>query len=220
MTRKISPFTPVQGLDGVYIARAGKLNCFALRLRDGGLCLYSPVSGLSADTRDQLESLGGVRALLAPNHYHNKGVQEFADAFPGASLSCTPAATARLQQITGLRFQPVSMLDAQLPDGHRLLEPDGLKTGEVWVQIKGPLTGLIVTDAFSASLHPFGEWAVTPTLLSTFPTYGVRNAAQFKASALHLLESVNPTILLSCHGSPVRAENLHDQLTDLLSGQF
>lgn len=220
MTRKISAFAPVKGLDAVYIARAGKLHCFALRLRDGGLCLYSPLSGVSAETRDQLESLGGVTALLAPNHYHNKGLQENVDAFPDASLVCSAAAEPRLRKITGLNFSPLAALGARLPEGCDFLEPEGLKTGEVWVRIKSKETALIVTDAFSAELLPFGEYAGAPSLLGTFPTYGVRDLAQFRTWTLSLFEKSAPTLLLCCHGSPVKAKALRKQLSDLLTDNF
>ncbi len=220
MTRKISAFTPINGLEGVYMARAGKLNCFALRLRDGGLCLYSPVSGMSADARDQLDQMGGVTALLAPNHYHNKGLQEHVDAYPDASLVCTTAAEPRLRKITGLSFAPLGELSAHLADGYAFLEPDGVKTGEVWVQIKGSENAWIVTDAFSADLHPIGEYAAAPILLGTFQKYGVRDAERFKSSTLRMLDACAPTLLLSCHGSPVKAKNLNIKLSELLADTF
>lgn len=220
MTRKVSAYTSVQGLGGVYIARTGRLHCFALRLRDGGLCLYSPVSGMSADTRDQLESMGGVTAILAPNHYHNKGLQEHVDAFPEASLVCATAADQRLQKITSLSFLPLDHISTRLADGCEFLEPEGVKTGEVWIQIKAKETAWIVTDAFSAELLPLGEFATAPTLLKTFPKYGVRDAARFKGSTLRLLQDCAPTLLLCCHGSPVKAKNLHAQLSDLLTDNF
>ncbi|MFA6031526.1 MAG: hypothetical protein WC889_01330 [Myxococcota bacterium] len=220
MTRQISAFTPVHGLEGVYIARAGRLHCFALRLRNGGLCLYSPLGGLAADTRDQLESLGGVTVLLAPNHYHNKGLQEHVDAFPDALLVCTTAAEPRLRKVTGLSFAPLGMLGTHLMDGHDFFEPEGVKTGEVWVQIEGAQTAWIVTDAFSAELHPLGEYATAPNLLKTFPKYGVSDATRFRHSTLRLLEESTPTLLLCCHGSPVKAKNLHVQLSDLVADSF
>lgn len=220
MRRKASVFTPINGFEGVYMARAGKLNCFALRLKDGGLCLYSPVRGMSADTRDQLDKMGGVTALLAPNHYHNKGLQEHADAYPGASLFCTLAAEPRLRKMTGLNYAPLDELSAQLADGYAFLKPDGVKTGEVWVQIKGAENAWIVTDAFTAELHPVGVYAEAPTLLGTFQKHGVQDAERFKSSALRMLEAGAPTLLLSCHGSPVYAKNLSIQLSELLADAF
>lgn len=220
MTPKTSPYMAVEGLEGVCMARAGKLTCFALRLKHGGLCLYSPISGMSAAAREHLESWGTVSALLAPNHYHNKGLREHVDAFPDASVVCSATAEPRLRKITGLSFAPLDTLRAQLADGHELLEPDGLKTGEVWVGIKGPETAWIVTDAFSSKLHAPGVHAKAATLLGTFPRYGVGDADRFKQWTLSLLGNSTPTRLLPCHGSPVSAPDLGTQLTALLRESF
>lgn len=220
MTRTLSSFTPIDGLEGIYTARAGKLNCFAVRLQDGSLCLLSPISGTSANARDQLESLGNVTLLLAPNHYHNKGLKEYADVFPDASLVCSAASESSLKKITGLDFSPLSTLGCRLKEEYEFLEPDGLKTGEVWLQAKGAELAWIVTDAFSAKLNPPGGYAAAPTMLGTFPKYGVRDAEQFKKSVLHLLKQSAPTLLLSCHGSPVRGNGLKNLVSELLADTF
>lgn len=219
-TSKTAEFIAVDGLEGVYMARAGKLTCFALRLRDGGLCLYSPISGMSGAARAQLGGLGEVTALLAPNHYHNKGLAEHAQAFPNASLVCSFAAEPRLRKVTGLDFAPLETLRAQLDDRCALLEPTGLKTGETWVRLNGPDGAWIVADAFSSALQKPGVYVNTVTLLKTFPKYGVKDAEEFKRWTLNLLESSVPSRLLPCHGSPIIAHNLGDQLTTLLRKSF
>lgn len=214
----IQPFSPVGGLDGVYIGRAGKLNCIAFRLRDGSLCLYSPVAGLETSERDSLAKLGGVSMILAPNHYHNKGLTGHTNAFPNASLVCSKGAEPRLKKITGLAFDPIVTLKSQLADNQRLLEPEGLKTGEVWVEIRTRTEiAWIVTDAFSAKLHSPGICAEAPNLLGTFPRYGVKDASVFKDWTNTQLSADRPSILLSCHGSPVNAPDLDAQLIDLLT---
>ncbi|MEM6462769.1 MAG: hypothetical protein AAF724_12725 [Pseudomonadota bacterium] len=220
MTRKISGFLEIDGLEGIYTARSGKLNCFAIPLRHGGLCLYSPISGMSGAAREQLMSRGGVKVLFAPNHYHNKGLQEHADAFPDASLVCSKVAETRLRKVTGLNFSPLDTLHVQLADGYEVLEPEGLKTGEVWVRIKGSEAAWIVTDAFSAKLLAPGVYAETATQLGTFPKYGVEDPQRFKRWTLGLLESSAPTRLLPCHGSPVAAPDLGNQLAGLLDKLF
>lgn len=214
----IQPFSPVDGLDGVYIGRAGKLNCIAFRLQDGSLCLYSPVAGLETSERDSLAKLGGVSMMLAPNHYHNKGLAGHAKAFPNASLVCSESADPRLKKITGLMFDPIDTLRSQLANNQRILEPEGLKTGEVWVEVRTQSeTAWIVTDAFSARLHSPGVCAEAPNMLGTFPRYGVKDASVFKDWANRQLSNDRPTILLSCHGSPVNAPDLDVQLNDLLT---
>ncbi|WP_187431641.1 hypothetical protein ROLI_013960 [Roseobacter fucihabitans] len=217
----IQPFSPVGGLDGVYIGRAGKLNCIVFRLRDGSICLYSPVAGLETSGRDSLAKLGDVSMILAPNHYHNKGLTGHANAFPNASLVCSKGAEPRLKKITGLTFDPIDILKSKLADNQRILEPEGLKTGEVWIEVRTRSEiAWIVTDTFSAKLHSPGVCAEAPSMLGTFPRYGVKDAWVFKDWANTQLSTDCPTILLSCHGSPVKAPDLDAQLIGLLADAF
>jgi hypothetical protein len=54
-----------------------------VRLADGSLLVYSPVS-LSHELRAEVERLGPVTAIVAPNTYHHLHFEEWADAFPEA----------------------------------------------------------------------------------------------------------------------------------------
>ncbi|MEO1686497.1 MAG: hypothetical protein AAFU61_01185 [Pseudomonadota bacterium] len=219
MTRR--SFLPAAGLDGVWTARGGKLNAFAVRLRDGGLCLYSPVAGLEAAARDGFADLGGVSALLAPNHYHNKGLAGHASAFPDAVPTCSAKAAPRLAKITGLAFDPVDALASRLAERQRLLQPAGLKTGEVWIEIETPSqVAWIVADAFTAPLHAPGVYAEAPAMLGAFPRLGVEDASAFKDWTSAELSRARPTALLSCHGSPVTAADLNERLARLLAKAF
>lgn len=216
-----NPFSPVASLDGVHVARCGKLNCFAFRLRDDTMWLYSPVAGLETAEFGSLAELGELSAMLAPNHYHNRGLKGYADAFPNTSLVCSKGAEARLKKITGLEFNPIETLKSQLAENQRILEPEGLKTGEVWVEVRTPSEiAWIVTDAFTAKLHPPGVCAEAPRMLGTFPRYGVKHASVFKDWVSTQLSAARPTILLSCHGSPVKAPDLDERLMALLTDEL
>lgn len=206
-------FLPVFGLDGVFTARAGKLSCTAFRVRDGSLCLYSPVAGLEPLLQAQRGDLGEVSALLAPNHYHNRGLAGHVAAFPDATLYCSAVASPRLTKLTGLRFHPLEGLRETLTDAHTLLEPEGLKTGEVWVKVaSGNERALIVADAFNSSIGPPSEWSEHVTMLGTFPRYGIGDLSTYRTWATKVLTATAPTMLLPCHGSPVRSKELVAQL--------
>lgn len=210
-------FLSVDGLDGVHVARLGKSNCIALRLNDGGLCLYSPVAGLEKAFVRQVSKLGEVSALLAPNHYHNKGLKAHRETFPNASLYCSAAAKPRLEKVTGLKFGALDHLGERLPERAALHEPKGLKTGEVWLQIDAPAArALVVTDAFSAAAHPPGVYADRADMLGTFSRYGVENADVYKGWATEFLSVATPSILLPCHGSPIKSVDLTSQLSSLI----
>ena len=58
------------------------------RLSDGGLALISPVRS-SADLRRSIDSLGPVRAIIAPNLLHHLYAGEWIEAYPEA-LSYSP----------------------------------------------------------------------------------------------------------------------------------
>jgi hypothetical protein len=60
-----------------------------LRLADGSLFLHSPVA-LDADTRADLDGLGRVRFVVAPNKLHHLFVAAYRDAYPDAELWAAP----------------------------------------------------------------------------------------------------------------------------------
>lgn len=214
-------FTPAPGLKDVHLLQSAKLTSFALRLKDGTYCLYSPIAGLAQDAQTALGDNGGISVLLAPNHYHNMGLKEHVAAFPHAALMSSKSAAPRLKKITGLAFSDVNALAPQLPDGTRLLEPEGLKTGEVWWEIvQGHRVAWVVTDAFSAKRHPPGQAADAPSMLGTFPKYGIKDSGKFCRWVEQQLSLRPPTILLSCHGSPLRDANLASALQHLLNETF
>ena len=60
-----------------------------LRLGDGGLLLHSPVR-LDPHLRAELDGLGPVRALVAPNRFHHLFVADYLAAFPDARGYAAP----------------------------------------------------------------------------------------------------------------------------------
>ncbi|MDB4998655.1 MAG: hypothetical protein JWM74_6087 [Myxococcaceae bacterium] len=60
-----------------------------VRLRGGGLFVHSPVA-LDTATREAVDALGPVTAIVAPSRFHHLYVAEWARAYPTASLSACP----------------------------------------------------------------------------------------------------------------------------------
>lgn len=60
-----------------------------VRLADGGLFVHSPVA-LDAETREAVDAIGPVKAVVAPSLFHHLYVAEWARAYPDASLSACP----------------------------------------------------------------------------------------------------------------------------------
>ncbi len=217
MRKALSEFAPVPQQSGLWSAQKGALRCTALKLSDGSLCLYSPVLGLGSVARESLAALGDVSILLAPNHYHHKGLAEYAEAFPDAALICSEHARSRLQKQTGLSFGGLRLLVELLPDNCNFIEPEGLKTGEVWL-ILASSAGLvwIVCDAFKGPSGKAGGVGTRIELLGAFPTYGVKDKDAYSAWVKAILAAKAPSIVVPCHGSIVQSENLASDIKTLL----
>jgi len=216
---ELSTFAPIAGVDGACTATKGGLRCTAIVLRSGALCLYSPVAGLTTHAKASLDALGPVAILLAPNHYHNKGLAEYAAAYPDARVVAADAAAPRLQQLTGCHPEGLDTLVPDLPDGAALLTPPGLKTGEVWLTLptqNGP--AWLVTDAFAGPQKPAERKSGAPQLLKTFPRYGLAGGPLYADWVMDQLTSAPPNRLVPCHGDIVGGADLADQLARLIAG--
>lgn len=212
MSQKRPELIPLDGFAGIYVLRSGKLGCTAIRLKAGGLCIYSPLPDLGEVEFAELENLGKISILLAPNHYHHRGIAQHVVRFPHASLVCAASARPRLQKLTGFDFKGLVELSNDLPPNAQLVEPEGLKTGEVWLQIAAD-EGLawIVCDCFSSE----GS-AGTPVILDTFPKFGISDRAVYKKWVSSQIDQGPPTSLIPCHGLPVVRHDLGTRLGMLL----
>ena len=217
MSKTLSEFAPVLHCSGLWSAQKGNLRATAIRLRDGSLCIYSPVPGIGDEARYNLVALGSVSILLAPNHYHNKGLTEHAEAYPDAALICSERARPRLEKQTSLSFEDLSTLTPLLPDGCALTEPDGLKTGEVWLTLDASKDHIwIVCDAFKGADEKAGSISRKVEMLGTFPTYGIKDKDTYSGWVGAKLSTQAPTIVVPCHGSIVQSEDLVSDIEALL----
>lgn len=206
----------VPGVPHLYSARKGPLRMSAIQLRDESICLISPVAGLCAGLLNGARDPGKLRFLLAPNHYHNKGLREFADALPAAMLCAPEPAQARLERQTGLEFRDLSALLPLLPSGMEFLTPPGLKTGEVWLLARaGETRAWLVVDAFRGPSAADSPPAAEPELIGTFPSFGVQNAAEYVEWTVARTEQDRPNLLVPCHGALVAGDSLAAKLQKL-----
>lgn len=219
MVEKLSRFERLDGLDTVYTAHKGTLRCFALTLKDGGLCLFSPVAGLGDAARESLAGIGEVKVLLAPNHYHNKGINEYVVAFPDAVLCGPEASIPRLQKVTGQNLSGLNRVIPLLRDTMEILQPEGLKTGEVWVRIDQEATiSWLVVDAFSGPKpNASGAPSASPEMLKTFPNFGVGDKTAYVNWVSAQVRADQPHRLGPCHGSIIQAPDLPEKLLTLIA---
>lgn len=212
MTKKTPTPEDVAGVPRLRTIRRGNLRCTIVDLPKGGVCLYSPVEKTIAALSETLD----VRYLFAPNHYHNKGIAEHVDAFRDAKLVGSDAARPRLEKVTGHGFGDLSQLRDALPDNISLVEPEGLKTGEVWMVIRAEDELVwVVTDAFCGVLEK-GDVRARAGFLKTFPTYGLQDKQRFSNWVQQQLAESEPTMILPCHGEIVRGSELTREITALV----
>jgi len=87
-----------------------------IRLNDGGLFVWSPVE-LNDALRADIDALGPVAHIVAPNNLHHLAVPEWKRAYPQAKLYAAPLLRDKRKDIA---------FDAELGDG-----PDAAWAGEI-----------------------------------------------------------------------------------------
>jgi len=134
-----------------------------------------------------------------------------------AKLVCSTDANPRLKKQIGFEFAGLDILADDLPSHFQILTPAGLKTGEIWIQCKnGRDVAWTVCDAFSSTPANAKDEIGRPSILGTFPKFGVRNRLAYKAWTKSQIRRQSPTILLPCHGPPVKRPDLGEFLSGLL----
>lgn len=104
-------------------------NMVAFRLPDQGLGVISPSARVREETLEALSEHGTVRALVAPNSYHNLGLPVWSQRFPEAGVYAGERALARIRKrIPKLDIEPVSML--QTGGDAALIELPEMRNGE------------------------------------------------------------------------------------------
>jgi hypothetical protein len=85
-----------------------------IRLTSGALWLHSPIA-FSADLLAELQEIGQVRHLIAPNWLHYAHLQDWADALPAAETWVAPGVCARAAD-QGVSLRADHLLTDAAPD--------------------------------------------------------------------------------------------------------
>jgi hypothetical protein len=70
-----------------------------IRLADGELFVHSPVA-LGWQTKYEIDLLGTVKAVVAPNRFHHLYVKDFAEFFPNARFFAAPGLPIKRRDLT------------------------------------------------------------------------------------------------------------------------
>jgi hypothetical protein len=136
-----------------------------IRLADASLLLYSPLQ-LTLERRAEVEKLGVVAHLYAPNLYHHLWIGEWAAAFPTARLHA-PVGLAkkrpdlRIDRTHGTEPEPAfaGIVDELHIDGFRLAES---------VLVVGPAHTVVVADLVHNIGRPQHAWTKLYTRMMGF----------------------------------------------------
>ncbi|MFT4977169.1 MAG: hypothetical protein ACI8S6_003074 [Myxococcota bacterium] len=108
-------------------------NMVAFRLPDRGLAVISPSARVRDETLAVLGEHGTVRALVAPNAFHNLGLPVWAERFPEAGVYAGESALVRLRKrLPRLSIEPASALE--LGSGTDLVELPRMRNGETMLR--------------------------------------------------------------------------------------
>jgi hypothetical protein len=225
---------PIDGLQDFWQAerkvRGIPLRAVAFRLADGRLALWSPIKGLGPEAHQELAGLGRPDLLVAPNHFHNSGLREYALAYPEATVVASAAAARRVKAKSGREVRDESRLRQALPLHVSLLVPPAIKSGEIWLSVRGAKQrAWMVGDAFfniaRTGLSPMGlllrAVGIRPGLNIGGPFRSLlRDRAGYQEWLLGKLQTERPTMLIPCHGEvlsdvalPERLQRLAETLT-------
>ncbi len=198
----------------------------AVRMADGRLLVVSPIRGLGDEAHEELRAIGEPAAFLAPNYFHHMGLPEYVERYQGSIVVASDVAAPRVHKKTKLPVESLDALRGRLPRHVAILEPDGTKSGEVWLRVETS-TGVAwcVTDAlFNVPESPTGlmgaflRWTNTVPGLSigwTFLSWGLDDRAAYRSWFDRRLEIDRPTRLIVAHGEDCAGEDLADRIAEL-----
>ncbi|MEM7017094.1 MAG: hypothetical protein AAF512_07095 [Pseudomonadota bacterium] len=209
---------PLEEIPGVYVARKASLRCTAFVLKDGGVCLWSPLNGMAAQIAQDLTGIGPVKFLLAPNHYHNKALIEYYELFSEARLCAPERAHARLNKVTGLDFEGLGTLGSALPEHLSILEPEGLKNGEIWIKsaLQKRISWFVVDALSGEKMSAKKDRGEDVVMMKTFPNFGIDDAKIYSAWVLRQLAKDKPALVVPCHGAIIANDQLSGSIEEIL----
>jgi len=202
------------------------LRSVAVRLEGGGLALVSPVRGTVKATEAWLREQGGVRYLLAPNHFHHMGIPPALDLFPDAHVVASRTAGPRLARQLDRSIEDLDGLAGALPKKVTLLEPPGIKAGEVWVRAETDIgVAWAVCDAFFNVTRPIkGMFGIGVRVMGianglaigrTFKLLALADKKAYRSWVLDSIETDPPSVLVPAHGSVLEDAALGEKMRAL-----
>ena len=152
------------------VAKNAGTRMTVMRLANGGLFLHSPIS-LDSETRQSLDNLGEVRAVVAPSRAHHLFVADYIKAWPHAKLYGPPGLVGDIRDFRArLGARRDLKLDATLGD-----EPQPDWAGEIEQHLFKGATSLNEVVFF----HPASRTVIFTDLVFNVPAQDASKARAF-----------------------------------------
>jgi hypothetical protein len=145
----LQPFGPnVWLVDGPVVSAGGGFRyptrMAVIQLTDGALFVWSPVS-LSDVLRREVEALGPVRFLIAPNSLHDRFIAEWKHAYPEARVYAAPGLRRRGDDLG----RPVELGETPPPEWSAEIDQAPMRGNLITTEVlffHRPSATLLVTD--------------------------------------------------------------------------
>lgn len=194
-----------------------------------GLIVLSPPARPKEEAFTELERHGKVRALVASNAFHHLGLPAWKKRYPDATIFAPAQGVARVEKRTKLSgVRPIAEAASLLAPNVELVDMPHYRTGEILARIKTE-TDLIwfITDLIfnlpalpkAFPIHQIFKWTNSGPgfkLNGVGTVFMVRDRPALYRWMRREVEKAPPTLVLPCHGPPVRMDPPGQLLLDLL----
>jgi hypothetical protein len=196
---------------------------------DGGFAVVSPPAEPSEEAFTGLEKHGPVRAIVAPNAFHTVGIAPWKARYPDVPVFAPAQSIARVQKQSKVGgIQPVAEMAKGLGDRVEMLDMPHYKTGEVLVRWRTEGGwGWYLTDVImNLPVAPKGLFGAVFRWTKSGPgfrrnaiagTFMVKDKRALYAWIVEQAEKTPPTLVINCHGAPVRPSDPAGEIRAALS---
>lgn len=181
-----------------------------LRARDGGLWLHSPVP-IDDAVAAEINALGPVRGLVAPNRLHHLFLGAAATRWPGAAVYGAPGLAEKVKGLPPLRDLPAQ---GELAPGIAVLRVEGAPEMTEHLLLHAESATLLLTDLCFHFVDVDHWW--TRTFMGLNDAYGRLTLSRLGKSMVKdkaaLRASVDAALALPfvriglCHGRAIEAD--------------
>lgn len=205
-----------------------KARTIAFLSKNKKLLIVSPGAKLVDSLPQELANGTAPKMALVPNSYHHLGVPAWIKKYTELTIVASDKAIPRLKRKGYNPIQSLSLFKESLPDNITLLEPPGLRCGEVWIRVK-TRAGIawIVCDSFF-NYPKFSNKFITRLIqkimkaapglqMSQVVKYGlIKNRKVYKGWLLNQIAADKPTMLVPAHGEILNSNDLPKMLEELI----